>query len=83
MESCTHRRCVIPKLLVLFKMASENAPGMIEDDVLRIGLRGLQIIGVSEQEIEEATFYLLSSPFMGDVDHDPTVTTGNGEHSER
>jgi len=67
MEMCRHRRCVIPKLLLLFKIASEHAPvGVTEDDILQLGVRGLVALGVTEEEVIEGTLNLVTAPLMGD-----------------
>jgi hypothetical protein len=73
---CTHRGCVIPKLLLLFKIASEHAPeGVTEHDIIMIGVRGLAALGVSLKELEEGSITLPMSPLMSDVENEPSVST--------
>jgi hypothetical protein len=74
---CTHRECVVPKLLLLFKIASEHAPeGMTEDEILNIGVRGLAALGVSPEELVEGSLILsLSSPLVSDVENESPVST--------
>lgn len=67
---CTHRHCIIPKLLLLFKIAAENAPeGVTEDDILNIGVRGLAALGVSPEELMEGTIALVMSPSVSNIEN--------------
>ena len=61
-KACSHRHCAIPKLVLLIKLASKRAPeDMTEEDIINIGIRSLRAIGVAEDEIVEATTYLMMS----------------------
>lgn len=56
---CNHRRCAIPKLIILIKMASENPPkGMTSEDVIDTGLHNLRVLGATMPELIEAKDYL-------------------------
>ena len=64
-EACEHRSCALPKLLLLIKMASTSAPeGMTELEVLEVGFKALQVLGVSRKEITEATLDVILAQFV-------------------
>lgn len=57
---CSHRGCNIMKLIVMIMSAAHDLRGekMTQEEVIKLGLHSLTAVGVTEEEIAEATLDL-------------------------